>query len=151
MPLLLKTFPAENRPALCRLEGNRSFLAALGTCRPGFGLRGRLPGNRGSQNSNALRLACFTTFRFVLELFVVEEQLFACGKDKVRAAVDALQYLVLEVHPSPHSPPTSRSLGKAAGLPYARVRAESLRTPPQTVTLGFGPPARSRRSTAERN
>jgi hypothetical protein len=71
----------------------------------------------------------------------VEEQLFACGEDKVRAAVDTLEYLVLEFHPSPHSPPKSRSFKKARGSPHARVRAESLRTPPQTCHPRFGPPA----------
>lgn len=46
----------------------------------------------------ALALTGLATFRFVLELFIVEEQLFAGGKDEVCAAVYALQHLVLEFH-----------------------------------------------------
>jgi hypothetical protein len=71
----------------------------------------------------------------------VEEQLFARGKNKIGSAVNTLQYLVLEFHPSPHSPLASRSLRKAQGFPYARVRSESLRTPPQTIALDSAPPA----------
>ncbi len=36
-----------------------------------------------------LALAALTTFWFVLELLIVKEQLLACGKDEVGAAVGA--------------------------------------------------------------
>jgi hypothetical protein len=138
LPLLLKTLPAENRPSLCRLEGNRGFLAALGTSGPGFGLSGGLPRDRRAQNSNALCLAGLASFGFVLELLIVKKQLFACGKDEVRSAVDTFEYLVLEIHPSPQSPVAAHTFRKEL---HVRVRTELLRTPPQTTTLGFGPPA----------
>jgi hypothetical protein len=99
LPLLLKALPAKDRPPLRRLEGNRCLLAALRTSRSGFGLRRRLPGDRRTQYGNALSLACLATFGFVLELLVVKEKLFACGKNKVRPAVNTLQHLILEVHP----------------------------------------------------
>ncbi len=135
MSLLLEAFPAEDRPSLCRLEGNGGLLAALRTGSTGFRFVGYLSGRGCTQYGNSLRLTYLAAFRFVLKLLIVEKQLFACGKNKVATAVDTLQHLVLEFHPSPHSPPASRSLKKARGFPYARVRSESLRTPPQTFTL----------------
>jgi hypothetical protein len=135
LPLLLKTFPAEDRPSLCRLEGNRGLLAALGTSGSSLSLRGRLPGNRCTQNGNTFCFACFAALWFVLELLVVKKQLFAGGENKVRTAVDTLQYLVLEFHPSPHSPVASRALGKANRFPCARLRTELLRTPLEQLPL----------------
>ena len=73
MPLLLKTLPAEDRSPLCGLERDGGLLAALRASRASFGLGGRLSWDGRSQNRNALRLACFTTFGFVLELLVVKE------------------------------------------------------------------------------
>jgi hypothetical protein len=128
---LLKAFTTKNRPPLCGFEGDGGFLAALRACGSGFSLVWNLTGRWRAQHGNSLCLTDFATLGFVLELLIVEEQLFACSKNKVRAAVDTLEYLVLEFHPSPHSPPRSRSFKKARGSPHARVRAESLRTPPQ--------------------
>jgi len=48
-----------------------------------------------------LRLAGLTTLRFVLELLVVEEELFTSSEEKLRAAVYALQQPVLEFHEKP--------------------------------------------------
>jgi hypothetical protein len=129
LPLLLKALPAEDRSPLCGLERDGGLLTALRASRSSFGLGGRLSWDGRSQNRNALRLACFTTFGFVLELLVVKEQLFACGKNKVRAAVDALQYLVLEVHPSPHSPDASRSFSEVGNFRTCE-RAQSRYAPP---------------------
>lgn len=53
---------------------------------------------RGAQHGHALGLACFTTFGFVLELFVVEKQLLPGREDKAHAAIDAGEYLVLKFH-----------------------------------------------------
>ena len=53
---------------------------------------------RGREDGHALGLAGFTAFGFVLELFVVEKELFPGGKDKIGAAVDSGQYLVLKFH-----------------------------------------------------
>jgi hypothetical protein len=45
---------------------------------------------RGSYHCHALPFAVFATFGFVLELFVVEEQLFTRREHKFRATIDAL-------------------------------------------------------------
>jgi hypothetical protein len=55
-------------------------------------------GLRGSKNGDALGLAGFAALGLVLELFVVEKQLFPGGKNEVGAAVDAGQYLILKFH-----------------------------------------------------
>jgi hypothetical protein len=64
----------------------------------------------------------------------VKEKLFACGKNKIRAAVDALQYLVLEVHPSPHSPDASRSFTEVGNF-RTRECAQSRYAPPLKLPL----------------
>lgn len=51
-----------------------------------------------SHVGGALRLAVLTAFRLVLELFVVEEELFTGGKYEVITAIHALQVSVLEFH-----------------------------------------------------
>jgi hypothetical protein len=104
LPLLLKTFAAENRPSLRWLEGNGGVLSTLGTCGAGFGFGGRLSWNRRPQHGNAFCFTGLATFRLVFELLVVKEKLFARGKNKVGTAVDTLENLVLKFHPSPHSP-----------------------------------------------
>ncbi len=138
LSLLLEAFPAEDRPSLCRLEGNGGLLAALRTGSTGFRFVGYLSRRGCTQYGNSLRLTYLAAFRFVLKLLIVEKQLFACGKNKVATAVDTLQHLVLEFHPSPHSPPASRSLKKAK----LSVRASALRVvthPPSIIYPGFGP------------
>lgn len=104
MPLLLKTFAAENRPSLRWLEGNGGVLSTLGTCGAGFCFSGRLSWDRRPQNGDAFCFTGLATFWLVFELLVVKEKLFACGKNKVGTAVDTLEYFVLKFHPSPHSP-----------------------------------------------
>jgi hypothetical protein len=49
-----------------------------------------LPNRRCADRSHSLRLAHLATFGFVLELLIVEEQLFASGKNEICPAVDAL-------------------------------------------------------------
>jgi hypothetical protein len=51
-----------------------------------------------SHGSSALAFAVLASFRFVLELFVVEEELFAGGEDEIITAVDTLESLILEFH-----------------------------------------------------
>jgi hypothetical protein len=48
--------------------------------------------------AQTLRLALFAAFGVVLELFVVEENLFAGRKNELGAAVNALQYTIGEFH-----------------------------------------------------
>ena len=94
---LLEALPAEDRPALRGFEGNRRLLAAAGAI--GSGLHsGVVSRRRAPQGRGAFRLAGFATFGLVLELLVMEEQLFSGGKDKLGAAVDALQNPVLIFH-----------------------------------------------------
>jgi hypothetical protein len=57
-----------------------------------------MPYRRGSQNRHALRFAGFASLGFVPELLVVEKQLLSGSKDEVRAAVNALQHLILVFH-----------------------------------------------------
>ena len=98
---LREALAAENRTPLRRTEWDCCFFAALGAGGAGFDARVVVPAAhilRGSKDGDALGLAGFTTFGLVLELFVVEKQLFPGGKDKVSAAVDAGQYLILKFH-----------------------------------------------------
>jgi hypothetical protein len=48
--------------------------------------------------ANALRLALLAALGVVLELFIVEEDLLARRKNKLGAAVDALQYSIRKFH-----------------------------------------------------
>jgi hypothetical protein len=52
----------------------------------------------GSENRNSLRFAGLAPFGFVSELLIVEEQLLPGRKNEIRAAVNALQHLILEFH-----------------------------------------------------
>ena len=88
---MLKAGAAKNWPALSGLEGNRRRLTTLGAVGPRFGTNPRSP-------ADALRLALFAMLGIVLEFFVVEEQLFACGKDELGAAIEALQNSVDKFH-----------------------------------------------------
>jgi len=94
---LLKALPAKDRPTLRRLKGNGSFLATGGTVGASFHLR-TLWRRNWSQRRVPFGFAGFATLGLVLELFVVEEQLFARRKDEVGAAVNTLENLVLEFH-----------------------------------------------------
>ena len=83
LPLLLKTFAAEDWSSLRRFEGNGGVLATLRTSGSGLGFGGRLSRNRRPQNGNSLCLTGFATLRLVFELLIVKEQLFARGENKV--------------------------------------------------------------------
>jgi hypothetical protein len=50
------------------------------------------------QYGNSFCLAGFAPLGFVLELLVVEKQLFPGREDEVGPAVDALQYFILKFH-----------------------------------------------------
>jgi hypothetical protein len=129
LPLLLETFATEDGPSLRRLEGDGGLFATLGTCGASLGFGGRLSWNRRPQNGDAFCLAGLATFWLVFELLVVKEKLFARGKDKVRTAVDTLEYLVLEFHPSPHSPVALRRTRKRTAISRASC-TQSRYTPP---------------------
>ena len=97
MPLLLKAFAAQHRPPLRGTERNSRFFPTLRAIRARLDLRVALS-LRGSQNSYPLTFAGLATLGFVLELLVVEKQLFTGGKDEIRTAIDAFECLVLELH-----------------------------------------------------
>jgi hypothetical protein len=101
-PFLRKAFAAENGAALCGAEGNSCLLAALRAGGSSFDTRITAPvaarRRSGGEDGHALGLADLAALGLVLELFVEEEELFPGSKDKVRAAVDAGQYLILKFH-----------------------------------------------------
>src|SRR5208282_5964692 len=94
LPPLLKTLAAQHRPSLRRPERHRGFFPALRAVRPGLRLCVRMPARRrvrrGPQHRHSLALAVLAAFGFVLELLVVEEQLFARCEHEIRATIDAL-------------------------------------------------------------
>jgi hypothetical protein len=51
-----------------------------------------------SKHCHSLALAVLAAFGFVLELLVVEEQLFTRREHEIRATIDALQNLILVFH-----------------------------------------------------
>jgi hypothetical protein len=89
-PLSLEALPAQHRPALRRLEWDRSLHPALRTLRPRLGprqpSRGWMAANLDAR-TRSLRLARLAPFRVVLKLFVEKEELFAGGEDKFPATV----------------------------------------------------------------
>jgi hypothetical protein len=52
----------------------------------------------GSEHRDPLGLARFAALRFVLELFIVKEKLFAGREDEIGTAIHTLEYSVLEFH-----------------------------------------------------
>src|SRR5579884_3008242 len=89
---LLEALAAEHRAPLRGLERDRGFLAASRATGAGFHLvvSGRRAARSHAQRALALRLAGLAAFGFVLELLIVEKELFAGRKDEVRPAVNAL-------------------------------------------------------------
>ena len=53
---------------------------------------------RSSHDRHSLAFAVLAAFGFVLELFIVEEQLFTRCEHEFRATIDALQNLILVFH-----------------------------------------------------
>jgi hypothetical protein len=99
--LLREALAAEDRTPLRGAERDGGFLAALGAGGARFHTKKVVRvahGLRGGEDGHALGLAGLTALGFVLELFVAEEQLFPGSEDKVSAAVDAGQYLILKFH-----------------------------------------------------
>ena len=82
VPLLLKAFTAQHRTPLAGTKWDRRLFTTMRTIRPGFRLHIRLP-VRSSQYRDSLALAVLATFGFILELLVMEEQLFPGSKNKI--------------------------------------------------------------------
>ena len=101
LPPLLEALAAEDRSALCRPEWHCGLFSTLRARGASFDLAETasvIAAGNGSQHGQTLRLTGFTTLGFVPERLVVEEQLFPSREDKIRAAVDTLQNLVLKFH-----------------------------------------------------
>ena len=88
---LLEAAPAQHRPALSGFERNRSLRPAHRTGNTSLGTDPLAP-------PRAFCFALLAALGVVLELFVVEEELLSCRKNKVGAAVDALKYSIREFH-----------------------------------------------------
>jgi hypothetical protein len=84
---LLEAFTAVNRAAKPRLEGDRSFLAALRAHRRRLSMHVVFAAGRGG---TALGLATLAPPRLILEAFVGEEQLLARSKYKIFLAIGTL-------------------------------------------------------------
>jgi len=87
---LLETFTTKHWAALSRLKRDRRFpLTSRAYC---LGFHSLIIAAilRQTHGLRPLSLAILATLGFVLELFVVEEKLFACGKNEVCAAINAL-------------------------------------------------------------
>ena len=89
--LLLEAGAAEHRPALCWPEGHRRLCAALRTDSVGLGAYPFAA-------ARLLGLALLAALGVVRKLFLMEEQLFACGKHKLGTAVTALQFPICKFH-----------------------------------------------------
>jgi hypothetical protein len=98
LPLLLKTFSTEDGAALRGSEGDGGVLAALRATGAGFDAGIALRSGGGTEYGDALGFAAFAPLGFVLELLIVEEQLFPGREDEIGAAVNTVQHLVLEFH-----------------------------------------------------
>ena len=95
---LLETLPAIHRAALRGFEWNCGFTLAAGTDCLGFYALVITPTLLQAKRLRALPLTALAAFRFVLELLIVEEELFTCGEHEVGATVHTLKDLVLELH-----------------------------------------------------
>jgi hypothetical protein len=99
--LLREAFAAEDGTSLRWPKGDGSLLPALRADGVGFDARELVhvtPRRRRAEHSHAFGLAGFTALGLVPELFVVKKKLLPGGEDKVGAAVDAGQYLILKFH-----------------------------------------------------
>ena len=89
-----ETFTAEDGATLRGAERNRGVFAALRADGVGFHpsavvVCSAARCGRGGEDGYALGLASLAALGFVLELLIVEEQLFARGENKLGAAIDA--------------------------------------------------------------
>jgi hypothetical protein len=95
---LLKALPAKHWTSLRRLERHGGFPLAPGADRFGFNSLVIAAILWQSQGLGPFAFAVFAAFWFVLELFIVKEELFASSEDEVGATVYTLENLVLELH-----------------------------------------------------
>ena len=139
-PPLLETFATEHRPSLGRTKRYRRFFAALRAVCAGFRFRKRVTVRTESRAGGPLPFAVLASLGFVLELLIMEEQLFPGCEYEIRTTIHTLQNLVLEFHCKRRShSPTLRSTGDPNGKdPVHNVGRRF--TIPSFDTPGFGPP-----------
>jgi hypothetical protein len=125
-------------------EGHRCFFPALRAVSSGLSLRvgvsARWTVRCGAYYRHSLALAVFAAFGFVLELFIVEKQLFTRGEHEIRTTIDTLQNLVLVFHwrGAPISRPCSARETRIGKDPVHNVGRRF--TSPSVLTPGLGPP-----------
>ena len=107
------------------LERDGCFFAASGTGGARLHLLVEIAaaGTAMSHIRRTLRLAILATLGLVLELFIVEKELFACGKNEIVAAIHALQASILEFHF--RSPPPRDGLSFILGRRTVEPRSGS--------------------------
>jgi hypothetical protein len=93
-----------------------------------------------SQHSHAFVLAVFTAFRFVFKLLIAEKELFAGGEYKVRAAIDALENLVLVFHLKVRSQRDLLGTEDPDSKDPVPLVGRRFRHSPSCTTPGLGPP-----------
>jgi hypothetical protein len=122
----LEALPAQHRTTLRGLERDCGFFAASGTGGARLHFLVEVAAAAGSAMSHirrTLRLAILATLGFVFKLFIVEKELFACGKDEFVTAIHALQASILEFHF--RSPPPRDGLTSSLGGELLEPRSGS--------------------------
>ena len=134
--LLLEALTAEHRASLRRLEGDGRLFAACRAAGLGLDLVVAAVAAR-SYLGRTFAFAGFAAFGFVLELFVVEEKLFAGGKNEIGPTINTLEGPILKFHLSRTSTP---------GAPFWSLSASAERRGSAACCWcyfpRFGPPSR---------
>jgi len=95
---LLKALPAKHWTTLRGFERYGCFPLAPGADGLGFNTLIVAAILRQPQGLGPFAFAVFAAFGFVLELLIVEEELFPSREDEVGATIHTLENLVLELH-----------------------------------------------------
>ena len=123
----LEALATEDRTSLRGSKRDRRFFSArraIGRRLHTFAAHRRTTRTR-RRARRALRLAALAPFGFVLEVLVGEEELLARRPDELRAAVHAVEGLVLELH-RPYLPLTHSTICCA---PWRRATAARFQSP----------------------
>ncbi len=114
---LLEAFAAEHRASLRWLERDGGLFSAMRAVGARLHFLVAVDRTR-AYRSDAFGLARLAALGLIPELLVVEEELFAGGEEKLRAAIDALEQPVLEFHvrsPRPSCELRGSSAGERGG------------------------------------
>ncbi len=144
LPALLKALAAKYWSSLRRPKRNCCFLVALRTY--GGGLYPNcIRFSASAHHGHSFGFASPTTFRFILELFIVKEKLFPSRENEISSTIHTFQYFVLKFHLRvlPFDSSSAKRTHKGARL------RRFLRTPSivwNNTAPGFGPPASKTRA-----